>query len=132
MSMSVCLFMVLCPSREFSLTWRRHHYRWRAANFAIYSALMAIERWGFFSVPHLLWHGTSVYNGHLRWYMKLIPVAEPYRMRMSWIKFSWPQSVGKETSVLRCSLYGKGSKALHDIEARHMNTNYATLKRKCT
>ena len=29
-------------------------------------AIMAIEQWGFFSMPHLLWHGTSVYNGHLR------------------------------------------------------------------
>ena len=29
---------------------------------------MVIEQWGFFSVPHLLWHGTSIYmyNGHLR------------------------------------------------------------------
>ena len=29
-------------------------------------ALMAIEQWGFFSVPHLLWHWAYVYNGHLR------------------------------------------------------------------
>ena len=27
---------------------------------------MAIEQWGFFSVPHLLWHGTFVYNDHHR------------------------------------------------------------------
>ena len=27
---------------------------------------MAILQWGFFSVPHLLWNGASVYNGHLR------------------------------------------------------------------
>ena len=29
---------------------------------------MAIEQWGFFSVPHLhvLWLGASVYNGHFR------------------------------------------------------------------
>ena len=30
------------------------------------SALMAIEQWRFFTVPHLLWHGTSVDNGHHR------------------------------------------------------------------
>ena len=30
--------------------------------FYLCSALMAIEQWGFFSVPHLLWHGASVYN----------------------------------------------------------------------
>ena len=29
---------------------------------------MSIQKWGFFSVPHLLWHRTSAYtcNGHLR------------------------------------------------------------------
>ena len=27
---------------------------------------MAKKHWGFFSVPHLLWHGSSVHNGHLR------------------------------------------------------------------
>ena len=27
---------------------------------------MAIEQWGFFSIPHLLWHGASVLNGRLR------------------------------------------------------------------
>ena len=29
-------------------------------------ALMAIEQWGFFSVPHLLSHGVSIYNGNLK------------------------------------------------------------------
>ena len=27
---------------------------------------MAIEQWGLISVPHLMWHGASVYIGHLR------------------------------------------------------------------
>ena len=52
--------------KKFSLIWRRHQFRWRTAYFDLYLALTAIEQWGFFSVPHLLWHGTSVYNGHLR------------------------------------------------------------------
>ena len=48
-------------SRVFLLIWRRHYYRWRAANFDLCSALMAaIEQWGFFNVLHLMWHGTSV------------------------------------------------------------------------
>ena len=34
--------------------------------FYLCSAHMAIEQWGSFSVPHILWHGASVYNGHLR------------------------------------------------------------------
>ena len=45
------------PLENFSLIWRRHNYRWRAANFDLCSALMAIEQWEFFSMPHLLWHG---------------------------------------------------------------------------
>ena len=56
----------LVPLENFSLIWRRHHYRWRAAHFDPCSALMTIEQWGFLSVTHLLWHGASVYNGHLR------------------------------------------------------------------
>ena len=50
----------------FLLIWRRHHCRWRAANFDLCSAFIAIEQWGFFNVPHILWHGASVYNCHLR------------------------------------------------------------------
>ena len=37
---------------------------------------MAIEQWGFFRVPHLLWHGSSVYNDYLRWSVTLSPIAE--------------------------------------------------------
>ena len=67
-----CLGFIV-PLENFSLIWRRHHYRWRAANFDLCSALMAIEQWGFFSLPHLLWHGASVYNGHLRGPMTVLP-----------------------------------------------------------
>ena len=55
-----CLFVCLVffvPLENFSLIERRHHDRWRAANFDIRSALMVTEQWGFFSVPHLLWIG---------------------------------------------------------------------------
>ena len=45
----------IVPLENFSLIWRFHHFRWRATNFDLCSALMVIERWGFFSVPHLLW-----------------------------------------------------------------------------
>ena len=40
------------------------------------SALMAIEQWGILSVPHLLWHRASVYNGHLRGPVTLTLTAE--------------------------------------------------------
>ena len=46
------------PLENFSLIWRRN--RWRAANFDLCSALMAIDQWRLFSMPHLLWHGASV------------------------------------------------------------------------
>ena len=43
---------------------------------------MAIEQWGFFGVPHLLWHETSVYNGHLQGPVTLTPNAEPFGMEL--------------------------------------------------
>ena len=75
--MSFCLFVCLgffVPLENFSLIWRRHHYRWRVANFGLRWALMAIEQWGFFSVAHLLWHGASVYKCHLRGRVTLTPI----------------------------------------------------------
>ena len=59
----VCFFGFFVPLENCSLIWRRHHCRWRAANFDLCSALVTIEQWGFFSMSHLLWHGASVYNG---------------------------------------------------------------------
>ena len=79
----VCFFRGFRPNGYFSLIWRRHHCRWRAANFYICSALMAIEQWGLFSVPHLLWHGASVYNGHLRGPVTLTPIAERLAVELS-------------------------------------------------
>ena len=60
----VCLFVVFVPLDNFSLIWRYHHYQFRAANFDLSLALMAIQQWVFFSAPHVPWHCTSVYNGH--------------------------------------------------------------------
>ena len=77
------LFGDFSPTREFLNIWRRHHCRWRAANFDLCSALMAIEQWGFFNVPHQLWYGASVYNGHLRGPVTLTPIAEHLAMQLS-------------------------------------------------
>ena len=71
------------PLENISLIRRRHHCRWRAANFDLCSALMAIKEWGFFSVPHLLWHGASVYNDHLRGPVTLTPIAELVAVELS-------------------------------------------------
>ena len=65
----VCLFGGV-PHEKF------HWLLMKSYTFGLFSALMAIEQWGFFSVPHLLWHKTSVYNGHLRGPVTLTPVAE--------------------------------------------------------
>ena len=75
----VCLlfcFGYFVSFKNCSLTWRHYNSRWRATNFDLYSAIMAIKQWGFFSVPHLLWHRTSVYKGHLRGPVTLTPKAE--------------------------------------------------------
>ena len=50
-SLFVCLWFYV-PLKDFSLIWRRHHYRWMASNFDLCSGLMAIEQWGFINVPH--------------------------------------------------------------------------------
>ena len=72
--MIVCLGFIV-PLEIFSLMWKRHHYRWRDENFDLCTALMTIEQWGFFSVPHLLRHGTSVYYGHFRGPVTLTPLS---------------------------------------------------------
>ena len=73
----VC-FEVFIPLENFSLIWRRHHDRWRAAYFDRCSALLAVVHWRFFGLPHLLWHRASLYAGHLQG-----PVA-PYLLPTVW------------------------------------------------
>ena len=51
-------------------------YWWRVTNFDRCSALMANDQWWFFNVPHQLWHGPVLYNGHLRGPVTFTPVAE--------------------------------------------------------
>ena len=71
----VCVGFIV-PLENFSLTWRRYHYRWKAANSYLCSSLKVIEQLGFFNVPYLHWHGASVYNGHLQESVTLTPIAE--------------------------------------------------------
>ena len=72
-----CLFGYIVLLENFSLIWRRHHYRWRVVS-DLCLTLMAIEQWRFFSVPHqLCTYCASVYNGHLlsedSWQSHLLP-----------------------------------------------------------
>ena len=62
------------PLENFSLISRDHNYPCRALNVDQYTALIGNEQWKFYRVPHLLWHGTSVYNEHFRWPMTMVPV----------------------------------------------------------
>ena len=68
---------------HFSLIWRRHHCQWRATNFDLCSALIAIEQRGFFSVPYLLWHGVSAKSGQLRGPVTITPNAERLAVDLS-------------------------------------------------
>ena len=55
----------------------------RAANFDLYSALMAREQGWFFSMSQLFLRGTLVYNGHLRGPLTLAPVAKRLTVELS-------------------------------------------------
>ena len=72
-----CLEFIV-PLENFSLMWRRHHYRRRAAIFYICSAL-----WPQNSEGSLTCHGASVYNGYLRGPVTLTPIAERIAVELS-------------------------------------------------
>ena len=82
----ICLFVCFCglyrPTSEFVIHLETSCRR-KAANLDLSSALNAIEQWGFFTMPHLLWHGPTVYNGHLRGPVTLTPVAERLALELS-------------------------------------------------
>ena len=78
----LCLFIYLYwvffrPTREFFTHVKTSTLSVKGCKFWPNSTIMAIEQWRFFSVSHhLLWHGSSVYNGHLRGPGTLTPNAE--------------------------------------------------------
>ena len=77
-SYTFCHFVhFIFPLENFFTHSRRH--RWRAAHFDLCAAFMVIEHWGFLSVPILLCHGASVYNGHLRGHVTLTLNAEQWK-----------------------------------------------------
>jgi hypothetical protein len=48
------------PLKNISHIWRRHHCRWRATKFMPMLGAQ-VEQGRIFIVPHLLWHGSSVF-----------------------------------------------------------------------
>ena len=115
----ICLFVCLglfVPLEIFSLIYRRLHYRWRADKFELCSALMAIEQWGFYSVAHLLWHGTFVYNGHLRGPVTLTLIAERLAVGLSLPVFFLLRSVAAGIRTSNLLLAGRTLRGLHNKE----------------
>ena len=69
---------------KFSIIWRRHHIAGEGLqNLDLCSALMAIEQWGFFNVPHLLCHGACIYNCQIQGHVTLTPIAERLAVELS-------------------------------------------------
>ena len=100
-NINVCLFVYMgffLPLENFSLIWRRHHYRWRATNFELSSTLMAIKQWGLFSVPHLLWHGAS---------FKMVISEDPWHSHLSQSLFLRLTSVAAGIRSPNLSLAGR-------------------------
>ena len=60
------------------MPWRAEHF-----DFDLCFALMAIEQWELFSVPHQLWHGSSVYSDHLPGPVTITPIAECLAVELS-------------------------------------------------
>ena len=70
-----CLFGVFRPTGEFFTHLETSWLPVKGCSFWPILALIAIKQWGYLSVPHLLWHGASVYDGHLREPVKLTPIS---------------------------------------------------------
>ena len=89
--MFVCLFVCLVGWLVFSVPLENFFTHLettplplqRATIFYLYSALIAIEQWGFFNMQHLLWPGSTLYNGHLWGPVTLIPNAERLAVELS-------------------------------------------------
>ena len=91
----VCLFWVFRPTRAFFTHLETSPLLVKGCKFWPMLGTHAIERWGFFGVPYLLWHGASVYNGHLQGPVTLTPIAEHLAVELSlpvfmtWVHRSW-------------------------------------------
>ena len=68
----VCLKFIV-PLENFSLIWRRHHFRWRAANFDLCSVFMAIEQWGFLTCHTYCDTGLPFIISEDAWHSHLLP-----------------------------------------------------------
>ena len=79
---NVCLGFFF-PTREFFSHLEISPLPLKDCKFYLCSALMTFELWGNFSMPHLLWHGPTLYNGHLRGPVTLTTVVERLAVEVS-------------------------------------------------
>ena len=79
------LFIVYRPTRKFFTYLETLPLPVKCSNFYLCSALMAVEQWGFFNVPHPLRHGPTVYNGYLRGPVTLTCVVERLAVELSYL-----------------------------------------------
>ena len=62
LSVFIYSWLMICLTlKNFSLIWRCHDYRWRAAKLKPMLGAQGLEQIGIFIMPHLLWHGASVF-----------------------------------------------------------------------
>ena len=84
----ICLFLILCRTRESFTQMEKSPLPWRAAYFVLYSAIIVIEQCWFFSLTHILWHRATVYDCHLWRPVTLKPAAERLAVELASIPFS--------------------------------------------
>ena len=74
----------LCPSREFFTHLETSPLPVKGCKFwPMLGMLIVIVQWGFFTVPHLLWQRSNIYNGHLRGPVTPTTITERLAMELS-------------------------------------------------
>lgn len=81
------------PLQNMSLKCKRHHCRWRAAQFRRCSSYMTFDQEAKFIVPHLLWQITMVLSGHMR------------RKAQKWSPYFYKQWAANNNFLLRSHLF---------------------------
>ena len=96
----VCLFEIFTSQSRIFTHLEISSLLARDANFDLFSALMTVEQWGFYIVLHILWHGSSVYNGHLRGPVTLSLIAERLAVELSLPVFTTFRLRGERSNPL--------------------------------
>ena len=101
-------FFVYRPTRKFFTYLETSPLPVKGSNFYLCSALMAVEQWGFFNVPHPLRHGPTVYNGYLRGPVTLTCVVERLAVELSYL-FLRLRSIATGDQIPISSMQGERS-----------------------